>query len=35
MDKPAVWARGRLADGDGRVVCLDVNGLSVDCTVSA
>ena len=35
MDKPAVWARGRLADGDGRVVRVDVNGLSVNCTVPA
>jgi putative redox protein len=35
MDLPAVWARGRLPDGDGRVVSLDVNGLAVECTVPA
>ncbi|HSK60992.1 MAG TPA: OsmC family protein [Actinomycetospora sp.] len=35
MDAPVVWARGRLPDGDGRVVSLDVNGLAVECTVPA
>lgn len=35
MDGPAAWARGRLPDGDGRVVSLDVNGLSLDCVVPA
>jgi putative redox protein len=35
VDAPAVWARGHLPDGDGRVVSLDVNGLSLDCTVPA
>jgi uncharacterized OsmC-like protein len=35
MDAPAAWARGRLPDGDGRVVSLDINGLALDCTVPA
>ncbi|GAA4860488.1 OsmC family protein [Actinomycetospora straminea] len=35
MDAPTVWARGHLADGDGRVVHVDVNGLPVACTVPA
>lgn len=35
MDAPAVWARGHLPDGDGRVVSVDVNGLPVSCTVPA
>lgn len=30
---PAVWAHGRLADGDGRVVDLDVNGELIECVV--
>ena len=33
MDAPAVWARGHLPDGDGRVVSVDVNGLPLACTV--
>jgi len=33
MDAPAAWARGRLPEGDGRVVSLDVNGLALDCVV--
>lgn len=35
MDAPAAWARGRLPDGDGRVVSLDINGLALDCIVPA
>ncbi|MDD7964885.1 OsmC family protein [Actinomycetospora lemnae] len=35
MDTPTVWARAHLADGDGRVVHVDVNGLAVPCTVPA
>jgi putative redox protein len=33
MDAPVAWARGRLPDGDSRVVSLDVNGLALDCVV--
>lgn len=32
---PAVWAQGRLADGDGRVFDLDVNGQPIECVVPA
>ncbi|WP_433787823.1 OsmC family protein [Actinomycetospora sp. CA-101289] len=35
MDAPAAWARGRLPDGDGRVVSLDINGHALDCLVPA
>jgi putative redox protein len=35
MDAPAAWARGRLPDGDGRVVSLDINGHALDCIVPA
>ncbi|MDF2978471.1 MAG: OsmC-like protein [Actinomycetospora sp.] len=35
MDAPAAWARGRLPDGDGRVVSLDINGHALDCVVPA
>lgn len=35
MDAPAAWARGRLPDGDGRVVSLDINGYALDCIVPA
>ncbi|PVZ11979.1 OsmC family protein [Actinomycetospora cinnamomea] len=35
MDAPGAWARGRLPDGDGRVVSLDINGFTLDCTVPA